>query len=500
MQPPICKPRSQSDLGFLKPLLSDSIKQLLAQYRRGRTHFSDFDSIFTRVLHDLPEPPLELVWFYSAIRFHSSKLDFQGDSVGLTSSFFQLLLSFPVSFSDSFSGAKRVALLSPLVYQLSRLVNTRRKDALSLVDDIVSYVSMYCVEDPGDEEDLLMVSGFSFSDLARVWIVDEVEEDCRVEDCLEIFMPFVSERLRQEMDSESCSVGYLAGIVASQVFLLSLWLRFDSELSRSELRKNLRESVLQMISEFHSCYFFDVILKMLLLEPCLHLTSLLGQEDEATLTEIVTEAVIESVEKLFLNSGNGTLERGLHLKNIAINWLFLFDNAMTSLRRNKDQEEISRYMNMFSDSRIPCHLINWVISQGEVISDADTLLDSTPASIIEWLVSLEEQGLRVFDCDHSKNYAKTVIHRSRPDLSLEATLVEQQEEFDQDADMADDQVVSSISILSSGTRKRKEERLDKEGETKGKLFKYRHNTKFQPFVFSDGLVNGTEVEVSDMEL
>lgn len=124
---------------------------------------------------------------------------------------------------------------------------------MSLLEDIVS---MYCVEEQGDEDDLLMVSGISFSDLARVWVVDEVEENRRVEDCLEIFMPFVSERLRQEMDSESCSVGYLAGIVASQVLLLSLRLRFDSELSRSELKKDLRESVLQMISEFHSCYFF----------------------------------------------------------------------------------------------------------------------------------------------------------------------------------------------------------------------------------------------------
>lgn len=150
-------------------------------------------------------------------------------------------------------------MLSPVVYQLSRLVNTcRRRDALSLLDGIVSYISMYCVEEPGDEDDLLMVSGFSFADLTRVWVVDEVEETCRVEDCLEIFMPFVSERLRKEIDSESCSVGYLAGIVASQVFLLSLCLRFDSELSRSdsELEKDLRESVLRMISGFQSCYFF----------------------------------------------------------------------------------------------------------------------------------------------------------------------------------------------------------------------------------------------------
>ncbi|KAG7550350.1 hypothetical protein ISN45_Aa06g011420 [Arabidopsis thaliana x Arabidopsis arenosa] len=503
MQPPICKPRPQSHLEFLKPLLNDSIKQLLIQYRSGRTNFSDFDSIFTRILNDLPEPPpLELVWFYSATRFFSSKLAFRDDSVRLTSSFFQLL----VSFSDSFSGVKKVALLSPVVYQLSRLVNSRRRDALSLLEGIVSYISMYCVEEPGDDDDdVLMVSGFSFGDLSRVWVVDEVEDNCRVEDCLEIFMPFVSETLRKEMDSESCRVGYLAGIVASQVFLLSLCSRFDLELSRSELEKDLRESVLQMISGFHCCYFFDVILKMLLLEPYLHLTSLLGPEDEAILTEIITEAVMKSAEKLFLNPGNGASQRSLHLENIAIKWLFLFDKTMASLRRNKDQEKTSRYMSMFTNSRIPYHLINWVISQGEVIRDADALRNLTPTSFIEWLVSLEEQGLRVFNCDHSKNYARTVIHRLRPDLSLGATLLKQQEEFDQDADMADDYTVSSISILSSNTRKRKEERHNKEGETKVKLFKHRHsnlqeNSKFQPFVFSDGLVKGTEVEVSDMEL
>lgn len=142
MQPPICKPRPQSHLEFLEPLLNDSIKQLLVQYRSGRTNFSDFDSIFTRILNDLPEPPpLELVWFYSAIRFYTSKLAFRDDSVRLTSSFFQLL----VSFSDSFSGVKKVALLSPVVYQLSRLVCSRRREALSLLEGIVSYISMCTV-------------------------------------------------------------------------------------------------------------------------------------------------------------------------------------------------------------------------------------------------------------------------------------------------------------------------------------------------------------------
>ncbi|KAF8115903.1 hypothetical protein N665_0025s0346 [Sinapis alba] len=509
MQPPIRNPSPHlHHLEFLKPLLNDSTKQFLVQYRTGRTDFSDFESIFTRLLQDHPDPPLELLWFYSAIVFHSSKLDFGDDSVKLTRSFFQML----VSLSDSFSGAKRVALLSPLVYHLSRLVKTRRGDVLELLDGIVSYVRAYCGDERGGgggEDGLLMVSGFSFTDLSRVWVVDEEVGESYgdvVGDCLEMFMPFVSERLRKEIGSESCTVGYFAGIVSSQLLLLSSCLRFDPEMSRSEMRKDLRESVLQMISGFNSCYFFDVILKMLLLEPYLHLTSLLGPEDEAALLETITEAVIESAERLFLNPGSGNSQRSLQLKNIAINWLFLFGKA--SLRKIEDQEETSRYMNMFSNSRIPYHLVNWVISQGEVIRDVDTLLNSTPASFIEWLVSLEAQGVKVFDCGHSKNYAKTVIHWSRPDLSLEATLLKQQEEVDQDADMADDQIVSSISInsSSSSTRKRKEEWHDKEGETKMKIFKHRHN-KFQeksrlqqPFVFSDRLVNGTEVGVSDMEL
>lgn len=139
-----------------------------------------------------------------------------------------------------------------------------------------------------------------------------------------------------------------------------------------------------------------------------------GPEDEAILTEIIREAVIKSVEKLFFNPGNGTLQRSLHLKNIAINWLFLFDKTMASLRyaykvyrincfsclivlldtpndlcrRYKDEEKTSRYMNMFSYSLIPHHLINWVISQGEVIRDADALRNLTPASFIGKLLPL----------------------------------------------------------------------------------------------------------------
>ena len=168
-----------------------------------------------------------------------------------------------VPLSESFSGAKRAAMLSPLVYNLIRLVKTRKEEVSELLDAIVSYVSAYCGDEGGGgcgggEDDLLMVTGFSFADLSRVWVVDEVG----VGDCLEMFMPFVGERLRREVGSESCSVGCLAGIVASQLLLLNLCLRFDS----AEMRKDLRESVVQMINAFHSCYFFGE--SLLSMESC----------------------------------------------------------------------------------------------------------------------------------------------------------------------------------------------------------------------------------------
>ncbi|KAH0896601.1 hypothetical protein HID58_046169 [Brassica napus] len=62
--------------------------------------------------------------------------------------------------------------------------------------------------------------------------------------------------------------------------------------------RDLRESVLQKIFGFHSCYFFDGIIKMLLVEPYLHLTPLLGSEDETALTETITEAMTELAERL----------------------------------------------------------------------------------------------------------------------------------------------------------------------------------------------------------
>ncbi|KAJ0243321.1 SNF2 domain protein [Hirschfeldia incana] len=309
MQPPIRNPNPHHE--FLKPLLDDSTKQFLTQHRSGRTDFSDFESIFTRLLKHHPDPPLELLWFYSAVVFHSSKPDFGYDSVRLTRSLFQML----VPLSEPFSGAKRVAMLSPLVYHLIRLfkIGRRREDVSELLDAIVGYVSVCCRDE--QEDGLLMVTGFSFADLSRVWVVDQEEGES--DDCLEMFMPFVGERLRREVGSESCSVGCLAGIVASQLLLLNLCLRFDSG-------KDLRESVVGMISGFHSCYFFDGILKMLLVEPDLRLTPLLVPEDEAALIETITEAVIVSAERLFLNTGSGDSQRSLQLKNIAINWLFLF--------------------------------------------------------------------------------------------------------------------------------------------------------------------------------
>lgn len=90
---------------------------------------------------------------------------------------------------------------------------------------------------------------------------------------------------------------------------------------QSDVRESIVASLNHIVCDIELSYFFHK--KLLIFQ---------GPEDEATLMEIITEAVIKSAEKLFLNPGNGTSQRSLHLKNIAINWLFLFDKTMTSLR------------------------------------------------------------------------------------------------------------------------------------------------------------------------
>lgn len=239
-------------------MLQESIQRFFAEYEKGVTDFSAFSSIFFRLMQTSPDPPLETVWFYSALNFHSSNLTIQ-DPVLVVRQSFEVIVT---CSSLCNSGLKRIALLAPVLFELYRLVSEKRglllnSDVECLVEGIISYTSICCKN--SDPEMASVHLGPGFLDVIRIWTVDRLEGNCTFENDLGVFFPLVSDEVRQGVGVE-CGVGYLAGIVMSEAFIMRLCLKLGSGASRVELEKDIRNWAVQMISGFRNCYFFGEVL------------------------------------------------------------------------------------------------------------------------------------------------------------------------------------------------------------------------------------------------
>ncbi|KAA8525177.1 hypothetical protein F0562_006959 [Nyssa sinensis] len=506
-------------------MLKESIEHFLVEFWKGGSHFSGFGSIFFRLVQTMTDPPLEVIWFYSAVTFHSSKSIFQDPSKKMlvAKDLFQLL----VSCSSPCNGFKKVALLAPVVYELYNLVFEfswedlcLKRDIEDFLDGIVSYISICCSNISEEHDNGLDNLTACFVDLIRVWTVDRVGENCEFGDNLRVFFPLVSDDVRQAVGL-GYEVNFLAGVVMSEAFLLRLCLKFGWGVSREELQKDMQNWAVQAIMGYRNCYFFDVLLRMLL-EPSLPVPTLLSSEDEVLLRKVLYDAVI-LVNYSFLNCGRWTQQPGNHLKNLALTWLLVADNVIQFVRKNGDQTKAISYINAFSESHLPNQLIKWVTNQAGMEERTNRPNISTPKALIRWLIVLEAQGVRVFDNHISKLHAKVVIHKSgmeceHPEFKPDCTnpyenifYVEnkgqREDKVDEDQEMVDS-VGDTFSAASctvnstatGGIRKRKEGMKD-EGETRVKLIKYNfHETsvgqKFLPFSDDDvdGLSSGSEVD------
>jgi len=230
-------------------MLKESINRFFAEHRRGVTDFSDFASIFSRMLHAAPNPPIPILWFYAALEFRAAR-----EPSRSVRDLFQLL----VSCTDACGSTKRIGALAPLVFVLHRWALRRgefRSEVESLVEGVVSYCSIFCGKEVCDSD----VAVLEFGDLIKVWTVDDdggggggggVFGDCAVEG----FFPLVSEEFRKGI-VRGCEVGVLAGVVMCEALLLKLCLAFEKGLSRAELEKNLLASAVQTITGFRSFRF-----------------------------------------------------------------------------------------------------------------------------------------------------------------------------------------------------------------------------------------------------
>lgn len=233
-----------------QPMLQESIHRFLAEYGKGVTDFSSFGSIFSRLLRNLPDPPLEILWFYSALTIHTAKLtmqDYPSKRVSAVRELFQLL----VSYTSPCGNFKRIAILAPVIYELHCLVLDKKnsnREVEDILEGLVSYSSICC--SAGLEEEDEEVAGSGFSDVLRVWMVDRV---CTGDE-LKAFFPIVIEEVHEQI-RKGCGVGYLAGVVMCEALLLRLWLKFGSGNSRVELEKDVRNCTVQTMSGFRTFWF-----------------------------------------------------------------------------------------------------------------------------------------------------------------------------------------------------------------------------------------------------
>ncbi|XP_044471410.1 uncharacterized protein LOC123200324 [Mangifera indica] len=468
----------------LQSMLKESVDRFLCEYQKGVTDFSNFTMIFSRLLQNLPDPSLEYVWFYSALTFYTSKFTAMPSSkhVLATKDLFQLL----VSCSSSCNVVKRVAILGPVIYELFYLVTDKKiskRDVESLLEGIVSYISICCGAEPEKDDGMECLNLNScFLDLVHVWVVDRVGENCEFGD-LKVFLPIVGDEVRDGV-GVGCRVGYLAGIVMCEAFLLRLCLKFAVANSRDELEKDLRNCALNIITGFRSFYFFDILLRVLM-EPVLPVTSLLVSEDEAFLHHVMYDVVV-TAEYSFVTSQRGIQLPCNSLKILAMRWLFVVNNALQSVRENGDQAKVISYINAFSESWLLAQLIKWVTNQIGIGEKTSRPKFSTPLDLIKWLLVVEEQGVRVFDFDITKIYAKAIICKSRVEYDLSVINPNDKSLFkslflnsdcerrwqhkdDTDLEMID--LVDTEFSTTDGIRKRKEGR-NIEAEIPVKLVKY----------------------------
>lgn len=240
--------------------LSQSIRSLLGEIREKPTHYiQDFyELVQARV-----DPPLDSIWVYAALVFRSRQSPkteaLELDRIAAAEDLFRLVSACSASCGPS----KSIALLAPVVCEVYKVIvdfsgvgkdltlKRRDKKAMkkvkSLVEVILGYINVCCSKDLSDEE-VGQKSITRFVDLVRLWMDPNA--------AFESFLPLVNSEVRTTLSAGECEVGYLAGVVIAEVFLLKLCLNFRFGGSREDLEKELRSWAVGSITGFCNFYFF----------------------------------------------------------------------------------------------------------------------------------------------------------------------------------------------------------------------------------------------------
>ncbi|KAJ9549474.1 hypothetical protein OSB04_022017 [Centaurea solstitialis] len=415
---------NSSLLDNLEPMLNESIYHFLVEFQKGRTDFSELGSIFFRLIQTMIDPPLEFIWFYSALTFHTAKSTTLMNSQSLLLSVKDLFHSLVSFRNPSGSGSlKQVSLLAPVVYQLVSFrfeISRFRSEFEGLVDAIVSHIVVCCNNELEDREVAVgKPTVVSWVGLVPVWIADQVTENRGCVDGLQLFLPLSTEEVRRGIGGD-CGMGYLAGIVMMESFLLRLCLMFDPGASRKELDKDVKLQAAQIIKGFKKNSTFLVMLFKVLLEPRLPVAELLTTSDELLLRRLLFDVALDF--GCFLSCETSSWLSDDQYKEIAILWLFVTNSALQFVSENGDTAEVDFYLNAFLTSQLPAQIISWVTGGTHTIPT--TPLNSSPKELIGWLLVVEKQGIKICDHSISELHEKAVKHNLVGIENIVETMVE----------------------------------------------------------------------------
>ncbi|XP_074276462.1 uncharacterized protein LOC141600177 [Silene latifolia] len=447
----------------------------------------------------MPSPPIEIIWFYTAVNYHThknmSKAHYQ--NLGHVLCLEELFNSLVSSSGSCTSCVNRIAVLAPLIYELQSLIELNMvnglclddvvsKEIRCLVDRLVSYISLCCFEGM-DYHDESPAFSPCFVDLIKVLTFERRGESFKFEDDFRMFFPLVSDKGRNELLLRG-EVGVLAGFVMCQVLLLNLCLKFIMKERPQNVEEEVMVSAADTITGFRSCYFFDVLLKMLL-ESSLPITSLLTTADGVMLQEAIYGAIV-LVDYPFFNPASGICLCNHHLNSLASTWLFAADRAMQFVRNNDRENKVILYMKAFTKSLVRSQLMRWVSAQSGMVEDTIPRF-STPAAFLEWLVQLRGVDSLTFDKDLSLFLDKVVCYNSEMTFNLpfseansnKGFCIDQKVRFG-DGIHGDHEMVDPCKLDFPGSetfRKRKGEKH--EDDIQAKLLKY-HMEGSPPLNFS----------------
>lgn len=415
--------------------LAQSMRSLVAEIQKETPNFTHFVDIFYDLMQAKIDPPLETIWVYAALSFR--RLNFTDEDplnqLSVVKDLFQLISA----CAGSCGSSKSIALLAPVAFEVYKVavelkgrdLGSKRdkkviRELQSLIDAILGFVSVCCCKNLNGQSDVSSDTDSNLivpvKDLFTLWMHKNGN--------LESFLPLVNADVFRETCERERDVNHLAGVVIVEVFLLKFCFNFMGGDAGKELEKELTSWVVSSITKIQNVYFFEILLKMLL-EPTFPFTSIVSSKDEVLLRKVLYDALI-LVEYSFLNPKRAVHLPAERMKSLSLTRLIVMQEAIELSREDEDQKRAISYASAFSSSKLPSQIIKWIASQVGMDEKASISIGSSPKALLRWLLSLENQGIRVFGDRTLKSRAELAVYNSKADYEHQSSKIEGKEAND----------------------------------------------------------------------